>query len=109
MSNKKITIFGNRWEPIRKWLYPSWIFYELSIRFYEYAISIQSYLVGRHNLLAVYLGDIEMKTLALTFSLSTFIISTFFLTLPSCYVLYYFFKRENLTSTSFEIKLKKYF
>lgn len=103
------SIFGKWWEPVRKWFYPTWLLYELSIRFYDYAKAVLNYFIEYQEYFASYLGVGGSQITAVLCSVATFIICTFFLTVPSCYMLYYFFNRENLTATSFELKLKKYF
>lgn len=92
------SIWGKWWESIRKWFYPAWLIYETSVRFYEYAID--TYL---------YLSEISSEILAVVTAIIVFIICSAFLTIPTTFILYKFFKVENLTGTSFENNIKKYF
>jgi len=109
-KNKQLTsIFGKRWEPIRKWFYPIWLLYELSIRFHHYALAVAGSFKERQDYLTNYLGEMGTHSLTVFFSVATFIICTAFLTVPTCFLLYKFFKIENLTATQFEKKIKKYF
>lgn len=103
------SIFGKWWLPVRKWFYPIWLSYELSIRFYDYTLSVNDYFIGKQAFYASYIGKIGLQTLAVFCSLSTFIICTAFLTVPACLVFYQFFKIENLTATSFEAEIKRFF
>ena len=108
-NNPQKSIFGKRWQTVRIWFYPIWLLYELSIRFYDYAIAAQNHFIELQARSALNLGKIGTNTLAMFCSVSTFIVCTAFLTVPSCFVLYKFFKIENLTTSQFEAKLKKYF
>ena len=108
-NTKAYSIFGKWWMPIRKWFYPFWLFYELSIRFYGYTISVNDYFIDEQVFYASTYSEMGLQILALISSLSTYIICTAFLTVPACLVLHYFFKIENLTGTNFEIKAKRYF
>jgi len=95
---QKHSIWGSYWEPVRKWFYPSWLLYELSYRFYQYAIATNQYI-----------EQISNQPLAVFSAVVAFLICTLFLTVPTCFILYTFFKAENLTNTSIEKKLKRYF
>ncbi|MCH7407905.1 hypothetical protein MM239_00730 [Belliella sp. DSM 111904] len=109
-GNKQLkSIFGKWWQPVRKWFYPSWLLYELSIRFYDYAIAVYFYFIDMQGNFTSYIGDIGLHTSAIFFSLATFIICSIFLTVPACFVLYRFFNTGGLTSTQFESKIKPLF
>lgn len=109
-NNKQLkSIWGKWWEPIRKWFYPAWLLYELTVRFYENAIAVYNYFIEKQDSFDSYLGEIGTQTLAVFCSVATFVICTFFLTASTCFILYKFFKIENLTDTKFERKLKIYF
>lgn len=99
------SIWGKWWEPIRKWFYPTWCIYEVSIRFYDYSQSIYVYFIEQQN----HLGEINAQILAVFFSFISFAICTLYLTIPSCFTLYKLFKEYNLTNTKFEQKIKKIF
>lgn len=103
------SIYGKWWQAVRIWFYPIWLLYELSIRFYDYAIAVQNYFVELQDHSFLRFGEIGTNTLAMLCSVSTFIVCTAFLTVPASFVLYKFFKIENLTTSPFEAKLKKYF
>mgnify|MGYP003631819726 CR=1 FL=1 len=109
-KNKQLkSIFGSWWEAVRKWFYPTWLLYELSIRFYDYAIAVYNYFIKQQDYLASYIGEIGALISAVFSSVATFIICTAFLTVPACFLLYRFFKTENLSATPFEDTIKKYF
>ncbi|WP_343854166.1 hypothetical protein [Algoriphagus jejuensis] len=109
-NNKQPTsIWGKWWEPIRKWFYPSWLVYETSVHFYAYAKLVHHYFAGQQDHLVFYFGNTATGMLALFGSISTFAICTAFLTAPACFVLYHFFKKENLTGTIYEKRLKPIF
>lgn len=109
-KNKQLkSIYGKWWEPVRKWFYPTWLFYELSIRFYDYALAVYNYILEQQDYFASYIGEIGTQISAFLFAITTFIICTAFLTVPVFFVLYKFFKTENLTVTTFEVSIKKYF
>ncbi len=99
------SIWGKWWEPIRKWFYPIWLLYELSIRFNDYALAVHQYIMVQQN----YLGEITIQIFAVFFGIVTFIICTSYLTVPTCLTLYKFFTKNDSTSTRFEQKTKKYF
>lgn len=106
-KNKKQlkSVFGKWWLPIRKWFYSSWLVYETSVRFYEYAQAVYQYfIIQKYNI-----GETGIQVLAYSSSILTFIICSVFLTLPAGFILYKFFKDDNLSKTSFEEKLKIYF
>ncbi|MEQ9165098.1 MAG: hypothetical protein RLO12_02480 [Fulvivirga sp.] len=109
-KNKQLkSVWGKWWEPIRKWFYPIWLLYELSIRFYDYSIDVHNYFTERQDYFASIIGEIGTQALALFCGVATLAICTFFLTASTCFILYKFFKVENLTNTRFEEKTKKYF
>ena len=108
-NNQLKSILGKWWEPIRKWFYPAWLIYETSIRFYEYAQSFHNYFIIQHDYITPYIGEIGAQAIDVFCRVATFSICTFFLTIPACFVLYKFFKTENLTGTQFEEKIKFYF
>ena len=109
-NNKQLkSIWGKWWEPIRKWFYPTWLLYELTVRFNEYAIAVYNYFIEKQDYFNLYLGEIGTQISAVFCSVASFIICTFFLTVSTCFILYKFFKIENLTDTKFEKKLKTYF
>ncbi len=103
-NNQLKSIWGKWWLPIRKWFYPVWLIYELSIRFYEYSeITYRFFISGD------YIGELGLQLLAVFSGIATFVICTFFLTAPASFVLYKFFKANNLPDAQFEQKLKVYF
>ncbi|KZS41070.1 hypothetical protein AWE51_23225 [Aquimarina aggregata] len=105
-NNKQLkSIWGVWWEPIRKWFYPAWLLYEVSIRFYNYSIAVHQFIMEQQN----YLGEIIIQILAVFLSIVTFIICSFYLTIPTCLTLYRFFTKNNFASNTFEQKIKKYF
>lgn len=109
-KNKQLkSIWGKWWEPIRKWFYPTWLLYETSIRFYDYAQSVHNYFITQQDTMASYIREMGTQTLSIFCSVATFSICTAFLTLPVCFVLYKFFQTQNLTGTEFEEKIKTYF
>lgn len=99
------SIWGKGWQSIRKWFYSTWLIYETSIRFYDYGQSVHGYFINQQD----YLGEVGAQVLAIFFGLATFTICTFFLTLPTCLLLYKFFQTKNLTGTLFEESIKTYF
>lgn len=103
------SIWGKWWEPLRKWFYPGWLIYETSVRFYAYAKSVHNYFIEQQDYLAIYIGKIATRALVLFCSVSTFAVCTVFLSVPACFLLYHFFKKENLTRTIYEEKLKPIF
>ncbi|MEB2776376.1 hypothetical protein SYJ56_13720 [Algoriphagus sp. D3-2-R+10] len=103
------SIWGKWWEPIRKWFYPGWLLYETSVRFYDYTQSVHHYFIRQQDSITFYIGKFGTQTLAILCSVATFAVCTAFLTIPACFVLYKFFKTENLTGTPFEEKLKTIF
>jgi len=109
-KNKQLkSIWGKRWEPIRKWFYHAWLFYELSTRFYHYAVAVPDYFIEHQHYFVPYIGEIGFQISVGFCSVATFIICSAFLTVPTCFLLYRFFKTKNLTATAFEVKIKKYF
>ncbi len=105
-NNKPLkSIWGKWWEPIRKWFYPVWLLYELSIRFYDYATDVHQYIMEQQN----YLGEITTQALAIFLAIATFIICSFYLIVPTCLTLYKFFAKNNTTSNKIEKKIKRYF
>lgn len=107
-NNQLQSIFGKWWEPVRKWFYPAWLIYETSIRFYEYAQSVHNKFIIQQDYIASFIGKMGVHILDIFCCLATFSICTFFLTVPTCFVLYKFFKIENLTNTQFEERIKIY-
>lgn len=106
-SKQVKSVWGKWWELIRKLFYPTWLFYELTIRFYDYSIDVHNYFTEQQHYLTF--GEITTQFLAIFCGVLTFVVCTFFLTIPACYILYKFFKIENLTNSRFEEKMKKYF
>ncbi|MEN7548808.1 hypothetical protein AAG747_12880 [Rapidithrix thailandica] len=105
-NQQKKSIWGNWWEPLRKWVYPAWLMYETSIRFYHYAQGVHTYFEKHQEGLASYIGEIGTLTLDLICSVATFAGCTVFLTMPACFLLYKFFKEDNFINTRFEEKIK---
>lgn len=103
------SIWGQWWVPVRKWFYPAWLVYETSVRFYEYTKAVHLYFQERHGHLSSYVGPIGARSLDLFCSAITFVGCTAFLTVPASFILYQFFKTDNLTRTSLEGKFKKVF
>jgi hypothetical protein len=57
-NNKQLkSIWGKWWEPIRKWFYPAWLLYELTVRFYENAIAVYNYFIEKQDSFDSYLGE----------------------------------------------------
>jgi len=108
-NKQKTQFFGKWWEPNRKWFYPTWLIYELSIRFYDYAIAVHQYFTQPPAFFASLLGEMDPQAFALLSSVFTFLICTIYLTVPSSYTLFKFFIIKNLTGNQFEDKMKKYF
>ena len=107
--NKQLhSIWGKWWVPIRKWFYPSWLLYETSYRFYDYAESVHPYVINQLEGIEVYIKEIGLQILAAISSIATFAICTVFLTVPACFLLYCFFTTKNVTGTTFEGKVKVY-
>ncbi|WP_271782419.1 hypothetical protein [Aquimarina algiphila] len=99
------SIWGKWWIPFRKWFYPVWLVYEVSIRFYEYSLSVHIYFIEQQK----YVGQIGAQTLAIFCSIATFVICTFYLTVPACFTLFKLFKEDDLTGSRFEQLMKKFF
>ncbi len=104
-NNHQKSIFGTWWEAIRKWFYPAWLIYETSIRFYDYALAVNNYIIEQQD----YIGEITAQILAISCSVTTFLICTFYLTVPACFTLYKFFKDDKLITNPFIHKIKTYF
>ena len=104
LNNQQKSVFGTWWELIRKWFYPAWLIYETSIRFYEYSLGVSNYFIEQQESI----GELFAQILAITCGLATFLICSFYLTIPSCIILYKFFKEDKPTNP-FLHKMKKYF
>ena len=91
------SIWGYWWEPVRKWFYPAWLLYELSYRFYQYAIAAHHYIAEMSNPILAVFGAVV-----------SFIFCTASLTVSACFILYKFYKTANLTNTSIEKTIKRY-
>lgn len=111
MEDKHIkkTIWGSWWEPMRKWFYPVWLAYELSLRFIDYSYSVYQYFSSEQNCIANCLGQLGTHVLNVFCTLSMFVVCSIFLTLPACYAMFHFFKADNLTSTKWEANAKMIF
>lgn len=73
--NKQLhSIWGKWWVPIRKWFYPSWLLYETSYRFYDYAESVHPYVINQLEGIEVYIKEIGLQILAAISSIATFAI-----------------------------------
>lgn len=105
MEEQKKSIWGNGWASIRKWFYPAWLAYEISIRFYDYSQSVHLYFEAQQNSVS-FLGKFGIQAIDAVCSTLTFVGCSVFLTAPACFLLYHFFKQENLTDTRFEEKMK---
>jgi len=104
-QNTQLTsIWGKWWVSIRKWFYPAWLIYETTVRFYDYSEATYLFFITEN-----YMGELGSQILAVLCSIATFAICCFFLTVPTTFILYKFFKIENLSRTQFESKIKKYF
>ncbi|GEM_PF-1530755 len=103
------SIWGKWWVPIRKWFYPAWLVYETSVRFYEYTKAVHLYFEEQYDHLFSSIGAIGARSLDLLCSAITFTGCTIFLTVPAGFVLYRFFKVDNLTDTRLEARFKKIF
>lgn len=99
------SIWGKWWEPKRKWIYPTWLAYETTVRFYDYACSAYQYFINQQD----NIGKVAAQVLSILGSVSTFVICFAFLTIPGCFALFKFFKSEKTYHTSFESQIKKYF
>lgn len=109
-QNKQLrSIWGSWWEPIRKWFYTTWMLYELSIRFYDYSFDFYQYFEKQLHTIIPHIGSIGTQVLNLFCSSAIFTICSVFLTIPACFVLYQFFKEENLTRTRLEARMKLIF
>ncbi|MBW1298404.1 hypothetical protein GBO31_23090, partial [Aquimarina litoralis] len=60
-SSKLKSIWGQWWEPFRKWLYPLWLLYETTIRFYEYALYTYYSIID----VPIEINEIAIQTLAI--------------------------------------------
>jgi len=108
MEEKKIalqSIWGKWWEPKRKWLYPAWLCYETTVRFYDYACATYQYAIHQQN----NIGEQTAQIVAILGSVSTFAVCFAFLTLPGCLALFSFFSSTKTYHDSFESQIKKYF
>ncbi len=99
------SIWGQWWVPIRKWFYPTWLLYEVALRFYGYSLAIHEYFL-QQEWIADNISKFGTRFLISFCSIATFIICNTFLTLPACFVLFAFLTKENLTGYQFEKKLK---
>ncbi|TYA84389.1 hypothetical protein [Seonamhaeicola marinus] len=107
-QNKQLeSIWGKWWEPLRKWFYPAWLIYETFIRFYSYSEDVYNYLLNKQELIVSYIGKIGAQILSLFCTSLTFLICIVFLTVPTSFVLFRFFKSYNMTGTKLENRFKK--
>ena len=106
-KNQKHSIWGKWWEPFRKWIYPTWLGFEISMQFYDYTQYIHNFFEKHYDDITPYIGEIGAKTLDIFCSSATFLSCSVFLTAPACYTLYKFFKEDNLTNTKIEEKIKR--
>lgn len=98
------SILGNWWLPIRKWFYPAWFIYEISICFYDYGLSVYSYFMEYHNSI----GAFGAQALSIFCGVATFVICTFYLTVPACMLLFKFFNTKNISDNPVEERIKNY-
>ena len=108
-TNQLKSIWGPWWEPLRKWFYPAWLLYELTVRFYTYALEVYTYFINPTSIVSSLIGAIGTQTIAILSGVITFVACTAFLTLSACFTLYTFFTTFNLTNSRFEANIKKYF
>jgi len=99
------SVWGNWWATKRKWLYPAWLCYETTVRFYDYAYATYPYFINQQD----NIGAVAAQVLAIVASVGTFAICFAFLTIPGCIALFKFFKSEKTYYTSIESQIKKYF
>lgn len=102
------SIWGNWWASQRDWIYPSWLAYELTTRFYDYTGAVHNHFEENQDDIVLLFGEFGTKTLEALFEGVTFVGCSAFLTVPACLALYKFFREDNLTGTSFEEQIKKY-
>ena len=108
-TNKQLkSVWGKGWEAIRKWFYPAWLIYETVYRFYDYAVATHGYVGSHSESITAYLGETGTQIVAIICSIIIFAICTAFLTVPASFILYAFFKEENLTGTTWERQLKRW-
>ena len=106
-QNMPKSIWGRPWTRDRKWFYPAWLICETSVRFYGYAHYVYNYFEEHHEWIVPYVGEIGAQTLDVLFFCVVLLGSLAFLTVPACFALYIFFKKESLTGTKFEKKIKR--
>ena len=41
---REISIWGDKWASVRKWVYPAWLAYEATQRFSYYALNVHNFL-----------------------------------------------------------------
>jgi hypothetical protein len=105
LIKKQQSIFGRWWTAIRRWFYPAWLIYETSFRFYDYSVSVINYFIEHQD----FFGEATTQVLAIFCGLATFLLCTFYLTVPSSFTLYKFFKDEKSTTNPLIINIKRYF
>lgn len=108
-QKQRKSIWGMWWEPFRKWFYPAWLIYEISVRFYDYSTEVHNYFRKNHSEIVLFTGEVGAQVLDALSSSITFIGCSVFLTIPASLALHQFFKTENLTGTRFEGKMKPIF
>ena len=101
------SIWGSGWTHVRKWVYPTWLAYEASRRFADYAESVHNFLDARYEQIAQVVGNVGSQTLDVLASCGTFAACELLLTVPACIALYKFFEQDNLTDTKLERGLKR--
>ncbi|MBA7658723.1 hypothetical protein ES703_66682 [subsurface metagenome] len=104
-QNMPKSVWGKQWTRDRKWVIPAWFIYEASMRFYDYAFAVHNYIEKRH---VPYIGEVGMRTLGALSSGVVFLVCSAFLVIPGCFALYIFFKKETLTGTKLEERIKRF-
>ena len=78
MENK--SIWGKHWTPFRKVVYPVWLAYETSQRFYDYGESVHNFMEKHQDKISHYVGGIGAQTADIIASVGTFGLFELFLT-----------------------------
>jgi len=102
------SIWGETWTKLRPYVYPAWLTYELGLRSLKYTKSVHEFLEDNHEIISQHIGRFGNQLINLVSTGATFITTQAFLTIPAGLLLYHFFKKDNITNTRTEERLKRF-
>lgn len=98
------SFYGSWWTSFRKYFYTAWFVYEISLRFYDYALDTQNFILMNVS----FHSNDQSIWLGMVLGGLTFVVCLFFLGYPGAIAIYKYFSKTEVEGGNVEKRIIRF-